>query len=57
LSRNQDSDFLTDFPLSARYRLAFLEKRRRLLQQWLTTILLHPDIGGTSIVKQWVVEQ
>lgn len=40
----------------ARFRPAFLEKRRRLLQQWLASILLHPDLGGTVHVKQWVME-
>ena len=41
----------------AKYRAAFLSKRRRQLQQWLTGVLLHPDIGGWDCVKKWVLHQ
>lgn len=39
----------------ARYRAGFLENRRRALESWLVQILLHPDIGGLEVVRQWVV--
>ncbi|PAV20260.1 Phox [Pyrrhoderma noxium] len=38
----------------ARYRAHFLEKRRKALQTWLGDILLHPELGGTDAVIQWV---
>ncbi|KAF8652631.1 hypothetical protein AX16_004292 [Volvariella volvacea WC 439] len=38
----------------ARYRPAFLERRRQLLQYWLSTVLLHPDIGSFKAVRLWV---
>ncbi|KAF9444717.1 hypothetical protein P691DRAFT_324048 [Macrolepiota fuliginosa MF-IS2] len=41
--------------LLARFRPAFLDRRRRLLQYWLASILLHPEIGGTQVVKKWVI--
>ena len=41
-------------PLS-RFRPAFLDRRRRLLQYWLANILLHPEIGGVDVVKKWVI--
>ncbi|KXN82024.1 hypothetical protein AN958_03297 [Leucoagaricus sp. SymC.cos] len=40
----------------ARFRPAFLDRRRRLLQYWLANILLHPEIGGVDAVKKWVIE-
>ncbi|KIJ55837.1 hypothetical protein M422DRAFT_24343 [Sphaerobolus stellatus SS14] len=39
----------------ARYRPAFLERRRRRLQHWLATVLLHPEVGGCQAVRQWVM--
>ncbi|KIY67921.1 Phox-like protein [Cylindrobasidium torrendii FP15055 ss-10] len=42
-------------PLS-RYRPAFLDRRRVLLQHWLSSVLLHPDIGGSKAVRLWVME-
>ncbi|KAF5354117.1 hypothetical protein D9756_006888 [Leucocoprinus leucothites] len=39
----------------ARFRPAFLDRRRRLLQYWLASILLHPEIGGVDVVKKWVI--
>jgi len=39
----------------ARFRPAFLDRRRRLLQYWLASILLHPEIGGVDVVKEWVI--
>ncbi|KAF8517149.1 Phox-like protein [Hysterangium stoloniferum] len=39
----------------ARYRPAFLERRRRRLQHWLATVLLHSDVGGCQAVRQWVM--
>ncbi|KNZ75873.1 hypothetical protein J132_00886 [Termitomyces sp. J132] len=41
-------------PLS-RYRPAFLDRRRRLLQSWLSAVLLHPDVGGSKAVRVWVM--
>lgn len=41
-------------PLS-KFRSAFLDKRRRALQHWLASVLLHPDIGGCDVVRQWVI--
>ncbi|KAF8311509.1 hypothetical protein DL93DRAFT_2083283 [Clavulina sp. PMI_390] len=40
----------------ARFRPVFLEKRRRLLQDWLMGVMLHPDLGGNKLVKEWVME-
>ncbi|KZP01779.1 hypothetical protein CALVIDRAFT_559575 [Calocera viscosa TUFC12733] len=40
----------------AKYRPAFLEKRRRRLQSWLAAVLLHPTLGGLPQVRTWVIE-
>ncbi|KAG0658666.1 PX domain-containing protein ypt35 [Rhodotorula mucilaginosa] len=40
----------------AKYRPSFLEKRRQLLGYWLSTVLLHPILGGTAVVRVWVLE-
>ncbi|KAF9033079.1 hypothetical protein BDZ89DRAFT_563934 [Hymenopellis radicata] len=40
----------------ARYRPAFLDRRRILLQHWLSSILLHPDLGGCKAVREWVMD-
>ncbi|TKA55943.1 hypothetical protein B0A53_01644 [Rhodotorula sp. CCFEE 5036] len=40
----------------AKYRPSFLEKRRQLLGYWLSTVLLHPILGGTAVVRDWVLE-
>ncbi|KAF8872950.1 Phox homologous domain-containing protein [Infundibulicybe gibba] len=40
----------------ARYRPAFLDRRRRLLQYWLSAILLHPDIGSCQTVRLWIMD-
>lgn len=42
-------------PLS-KFRATFLDRRRRALQHWLASILLHPDIGGCEMVRKWVME-
>lgn len=42
-------------PLS-KFRATFLDRRRRALQHWLASILLHPDIGGCEMVRAWVME-
>ncbi|KAJ6467856.1 Phox homologous domain-containing protein [Mycena sanguinolenta] len=39
----------------ARYRSAFLARRRRALEHWLSSVLLHPDVGGCEAVRQWVM--
>ncbi|KAI0342999.1 Phox-like protein [Trametopsis cervina] len=41
-------------PLS-KFRATFLDKRRRALQHWLASVMLHPDIGGCEAVRQWVI--
>ncbi|EUC60856.1 phox-like protein [Rhizoctonia solani AG-3 Rhs1AP] len=40
----------------AKYRSAFLDARRRKLQTWLATVLMHPDIGGCPTVREWILE-
>ena len=40
----------------ARFRPAFLEKRRSLLEFWLTRVMLHPEVGGRGVVRGWVLE-
>lgn len=40
----------------AKYRSTFLEKRRRLLQHWLSSVLLHPDLGGCQAVRSWLLD-
>ncbi|KAI0925205.1 hypothetical protein AcW1_007075 [Taiwanofungus camphoratus] len=44
------------YPL-AKFRPTFLDRRRRLLQHWLSSVLLHPDIGGCQAVREWVIDQ
>jgi hypothetical protein len=39
----------------ARFRPTFLDARRKLLQFWLASILLHPEIGGREVVRDWVL--
>ncbi|KAI0825559.1 Phox homologous domain-containing protein [Irpex lacteus] len=41
-------------PLS-KFRAAFLDKRRRALQHWLASVMLHPDVGGCQAIRQWVI--
>lgn len=41
-------------PLS-KFRSTFLDKRRRALQHWLASVLLHPDIGGCDVIRRWVI--
>lgn len=40
----------------AKFRPSFLDQRRRLLQHWLSSVLLHPDIGGCQAVREWVMD-
>ncbi|KAF5336768.1 hypothetical protein D9758_016391 [Tetrapyrgos nigripes] len=40
----------------ARYRPAFLDRRRRQLEYWLSSVLLHPDVGGCKAVRLWVMD-
>jgi len=40
----------------ARYRPQFIDRRRRLLQYWLASVLLHPEIGGSKPVRMWVMD-
>ncbi|KIJ58109.1 hypothetical protein HYDPIDRAFT_119984 [Hydnomerulius pinastri MD-312] len=40
----------------ARYRPAFLDRRRRQLQYWLSAVLLHPEIGACQAVRFWVMD-
>ncbi|KAF7327178.1 PX domain protein [Mycena kentingensis (nom. inval.)] len=39
----------------ARYRAAFLARRRRGLEHWLAAVLLHPDVGGCEAARRWIV--
>jgi len=43
------------YPL-AKFRPAFLDRRRRLLEHWLSSVMLHPDIGGCQAVREWVMD-
>ncbi|KAF9461024.1 Phox-like protein [Collybia nuda] len=58
LPRNQQTFIPTLPPKTplARYRPAFLDRRRRLLQYWLSAVLLHPDIGGSQAARLWVMD-
>ncbi|KAF8635103.1 hypothetical protein AX15_000542 [Amanita polypyramis BW_CC] len=40
----------------ARFRPAFLDRRRRYLQYWLSAVLLHPEVGASKAVKSWVMD-
>ncbi|KAJ8076778.1 hypothetical protein PM082_001201 [Marasmius tenuissimus] len=40
----------------ARYRPAFLDRRRRQLEYWLSAVLLHPEVGGSKAVRMWVID-
>lgn len=40
----------------ARYRPVFLDRRRVALQSWLRNVVLHPEIGGCLVLRQWVME-
>ncbi|KAF8148042.1 Phox homologous domain-containing protein [Crassisporium funariophilum] len=42
-------------PLS-KFRPAFLDSRRKLLQFWLASVLLHPELGGREVVRSWVLK-
>ncbi|KAF5360212.1 hypothetical protein D9757_011414 [Collybiopsis confluens] len=39
----------------ARYRPAFLDHRRRQLEYWLSAVLLHPEVGASKPVRQWIM--
>ncbi|PCH44083.1 Phox-like protein [Wolfiporia cocos MD-104 SS10] len=39
----------------AKFRPTFLDQRRRLLQHWLSSVMLHPDIGGCQAIREWVM--
>ncbi|KAJ7747167.1 Phox homologous domain-containing protein [Mycena maculata] len=41
----------------ARYRSAFLARRRHALEHWLSAVLLHPDVGGCEAVRRWVMNR
>ncbi|KAH7929075.1 Phox-like protein [Leucogyrophana mollusca] len=58
LPRHQQHFILALPPKSpfARYRPAFLDKRRRQLQYWLSAVLLHPEIGACQAVRFWVMD-
>jgi hypothetical protein len=42
---------------TAKYRPSFLERRRQHLAYWLSSVLLHPILGGCPEVRQWILEQ
>ncbi|KAH6901578.1 Phox homologous domain-containing protein [Coprinopsis sp. MPI-PUGE-AT-0042] len=39
----------------ARFRPAFLDRRRQHLQFWLARVVLHPEIGQNDVVKKWIM--
>jgi hypothetical protein len=39
----------------AKFRPAFLDRRRRLLEHWLSAVLLHPEVGASQAVREWVI--
>jgi hypothetical protein len=39
----------------SKFRATFLDKRRRALQYWLASVMLHPDVGGCEAIRQWVI--
>lgn len=41
---------------TAKFRVSFLEKRRKRLAFWLSTVLLHSILGGSQQVKAWILE-
>ncbi|KAI8974588.1 Phox homologous domain-containing protein [Trametes punicea] len=41
----------------AKFRPSFLDRRRRLLQHWLSAVLLHPEIGGCQAVRDWITDK
>ncbi|KAI0766903.1 Phox homologous domain-containing protein [Trametes elegans] len=41
----------------AKFRPTFLDRRRRLLQHWLSAIILHPEMGGCQAVRDWVMDK
>ncbi|EIW78868.1 Phox-like protein [Coniophora puteana RWD-64-598 SS2] len=56
---NHQQHFIPPLPPKspfAKYRPAFLDQRRRQLQYWLSSILLHPEIGGSQPVRYWVMD-
>lgn len=42
--------------LAAKFRPSFLERRRKHLSFWLATILLHSEMGGSGVVRAWILE-
>jgi len=40
----------------ARFRPAFIDRRRQLLEYWLASVLLHPEIGGSRPVRLWIMD-
>lgn len=39
----------------AKFRPSFLERRRQQLSFWLATVLLQPELGGSGIVRSFVL--
>ncbi|KAF7354391.1 PX domain-containing protein YPT35 [Mycena venus] len=53
----QQRTFVPELPPKAplaRYRSAFLARRRLALEHWLSAVLLHPEVGGCEAVRRWV---
>lgn len=40
----------------AKFRVSFLEKRRKRLAFWLSTVLLHPVLGASQQARTWILE-
>ncbi len=52
-----DRAMLTPWAIAAaKYRPSFLERRRQQLGFWLTSVLLHPEAGASTIMRAWVLE-
>ncbi|BFZ63061.1 Restriction of telomere capping protein 5 [Saitoella coloradoensis] len=40
-----------------KFRAEFVDRRRRRLEFWLSCVLLHPNLGGSTVVRKWWTEQ
>ncbi len=44
------------YSLPAKFEPSYLDKRKGRLQYWLQCILLHPLLGASEEVKEWVLK-
>ncbi|KAJ7595082.1 Phox homologous domain-containing protein [Mycena floridula] len=40
----------------AKFRPAFLDRRRKMLEHFLWAVLLHPELGSCPVVRLWIME-